>query len=403
MSDKPSCGPLQGIRILDLTRLYPGPLGTMLLADMGADVVKIEDVNAPDYMRYYPPYLEKESAGFLAVNRSKRSLAVNLRTEKGVKIFFALLPTADIVIEQFRPGVLDGLGIGYAAAKSVKPDIIYVSLTGYGQDGPYAARAAHDINFIGYAGILASTGAPSTGPVVPAPQLGDVAGGAYMSVIACLSALWSREKTGQGQQVDVAMLDGVLPLMTLQMAHYQATKLNMGPGEQPLSGGLACYGVYACADGRYVALGLLEAKFWKLFCDLVQRPDWLDKHLVMGEEAESLRREIAALFRTKSRDEWLAATKDLDVCLTPVCDLAELENDPHLRARRMICEEEHPVCGKIKGIGVPLKFSGTPARPSGTAPALGRDTQALLEEIGYDVRDIAPLCREGIVVVSDSG
>ncbi|MDD4242150.1 MAG: CaiB/BaiF CoA-transferase family protein, partial [Smithellaceae bacterium] len=220
---------------------------------------------------------------------------------------------------------------------------------------------------------------------------------------ACLSALWAREKTGQGQQVDVSMLDGVLPLMTLQMAHYQATKLTMGPGEQPLSGGLACYGVYACADGRYVALGLLEEKFWKLFCDLVQRPDWLDQHLVLGEEADSLRREMAALFRTKPRDEWIAAAKDLDVCLTPVCDLAELENDPHLLARRMIYEEQHPVCGNIKSVGVPLKFSATPAKPAGPAPALGRDTKAVLEEIGYDARDIAALCREGIVVVSDPG
>src|SRR5512145_1582611 len=187
MATKPQNGPLQGIRLLDLTRLYPGPLGTMMLADMGADVIKIEDMNAPDYMRFYPPYIESESAGFLAVNRSKRSLSVNLKAKKGVDIFFALLKTADIVIEQFRPGVLADLGIGYEAAKTVKPDIIYVSITGYGQDGPYARDAGHDINFMGYAGILAATGTSRTGPIIPGPQLGDVAGGAYMSIIACLS------------------------------------------------------------------------------------------------------------------------------------------------------------------------------------------------------------------------
>ncbi len=400
MAQKPSSGPLQGIRILDLTRLYPGPLGTMMLADMGADVIKVEDVNAPDYMRYYPPYLENESAGFLAVNRSKRSLAVNLKTPKGVDLFLALAKTADIVIEQFRPGVLDGLGIGYEAAKKVRPDIIYVSITGYGQDGPYASEAAHDINFIGYAGILASTGTTASGPVVPAPQLGDVAGGAYMSVIGCLSALWSREKTGQGQRVDVSMLDGVLPLMTLQMAHYQATKLNMGPGEQPLSGGLACYGAYRCADGKYVALGLLEAKFWKLFCELAGRPEWIDKHLVMGDDAESLRREIADLFLTKTRQEWIAAANNLDVCLTPVLDIAEMEDDPQLQARRMIYEQPHPVCGKIKGIGVPLKFSETPAHPSGPAPALGRDTKTLLEEIGCTPGEIEVLHRDGVILIA---
>lgn len=400
MTQKPSTGPLQGIRILDLTRLYPGPLGTMMLADMGAEVIKIEDVNAPDYMRYYPPYLEKESAGFLAVNRSKQSLAVNLRAPKGVDIFLRLAGTADIVIEQFRPGVLDGLGIGYEAAKKVKPDIIYVSITGYGQDGPYASEAAHDINFIGYAGILAATGTTTSGPVVPAPQLGDVAGGAYMSVIACLSALWSREKTGQGQRVDVSMLDGVLPLMTLQMAHYQATKLNMGPGEQPLSGGLACYGAYECADGKYIALGLLEGKFWKLFCEMAGRPDWQDQHLVLGKEAEGLRKEIAALFRTKTRNEWVEEAKNLDVCLTPVLDLSEMEHDPQLQARQMIYEQDHPVCGKLKGIGVPLKFSGTPAHPSGSAPALGRDTKTLLLEIGYTSHEIESFCKEGVTLAA---
>lgn len=400
--DKKSCfGPLKGIRILDLTRLYPGPLGTMMMADMGADVIKIEDTNAPDYMRYYPPYLENESAGFLAVNRSKRSLAVNLRSEKGVEIFLKLLKTADIVIEQFRPDVLDGLGIGYEAAKKVKPDIIYVSITGYGQNGPYADEAAHDINFIGYAGILASTGTPSSGPVLPAPQLGDVAGGAYMSIIACLSALWSREQTGRGQRVDVSMLDGVLPLMTLQMAHYQATKLNMGRGELPLSGGMACYGAYRCADGKYIALGLLEAKFWKLFCELACRPDWIDKHMVMGGESESLRQEIASLFATRTRAQWIAAAKDLDVCLTPVLDLSEIEDDPHMQKRQMIYEEEHPALGKIKSIGVPLKFSETIAEPASPAPALGQDTKSILEEIGYAADEMEILLKAGVILFAE--
>lgn len=401
MAAKPQIGPLQGIRILDLTRLYPGPLGTMMLADMGADVIKIEDMNAPDYMRFYPPYIESESAGFVAVNRSKRSLALNLKSQKGAGIFFDLLKTADIVIEQFRPGVLDELGIGYEAAKTVTPDIIYVSITGYGQDGPYARNAAHDINFIGYAGILAATGTTASGPVLPAPQLGDVAGGAYMSIIACLSALWARERTGRGQQVDVSMLDGVLPLMTLQMAHCQATKTAMGPGEPPLSGGLACYGAYACADGKYIALGLLEAKFWKIFCDMAGHPEWTEKHLVMGEEAESLRQELAALFRTRTRNEWIAQANNLDVCLTPVLDLMEAENDPQLQARRMIYEQAHPVCGTIKGIGVPLKFSVTKAAPTGPSPALGEDTTSLLQEIGYTKKEIEALRQEGIILVFD--
>ncbi|PKN19762.1 MAG: carnitine dehydratase [Deltaproteobacteria bacterium HGW-Deltaproteobacteria-6] len=401
MARKPQNGPLQGIRILDLTRLYPGPLGTMMLADMGADVIKIEDINAPDYMRYYPPYIESESAGFIAVNRSKRSLALNLKTKKGAGIFLSLIKTADIVIEQFRPGVLAELGIGYKDACLAKPDIIYVSITGYGQDGPYANDAGHDINFMGYAGILAATGACGTGPVIPGPQLGDVAGGAYMSVIACLSALWAREKTGKGQQVDVSMLDGVLPLMTLQMAHYQATRISFAPGEPPLSGGLACYGVYSCADGKHIALGILETKFWKIFCEMTGHPEWIEKHLVMGEEAESLRREIADLFRTKTRDEWMIAAKTLDVCLTPVLDISEIEKDPQIKARRMIHEQAHPVSGKIKGIGVPLKFSETPAEPAWPSPALGQDSKSILEEIGCRPEEIEAFRQEGIALIPD--
>ncbi len=402
MERKPKTGPLQGIRILDLTRLYPGPLGTMMLADMGADVIKIEDANSPDYMRFYPPYIASESAGFVAVNRSKRSLALNLKNPKGVGIFFSLVKTADIVIEQFRPGVLDEMGIGYEQARQVKEDIIYVSITGYGQNGPYAQHAGHDINYIGYAGILSSAGSRETGPLLPGPQLADVAGGAYMSMIACLCALWAREKTGKGQHVDVAMLDSVLPLMTLQMAHYQATKINLAPGELPLSGGLACYGVYSCADGKYIAVGILESKFWKIFCEMAGHDEWIEKHLVMGEEAVNLRREIAALFRTKTRDEWAAAAKKLDICITPVLDISEVETDPHLQARQMVCEQVHPVCGRIKEIGVPLKFSATRTEPCGPSPALGEDTISILKEIGYAKEEIEALRQERVILVPGS-
>ena len=398
---KPSTGPLKEIRILDLTRLYPGPLGTMMLADMGAEVIKIEDMNAPDYMRFYPPYIESESAGFLAVNRSKRSLALNLKVKKGVDIFFSLLKTADIVVEQFRPGVLDELGLGYDAARKIKADIIYVSITGYGQNGPYSRDAGHDINYIGYAGILSATGSSKTGPILPGPQLADVAGGAYMAIIACLSALWSREKTGQGQRVDVSMLDAVLPLMTLQMAHYQATKTTFAPGEPPLSGGLACYGAYLCADGKYVALGILEAKFWKTFCKMVGHPEWIEGQLVMGEETEILRAKIATLFRTKTRDEWIEVASGHDVCLTPVLDIAEIETDPQIQARQMVYEQAHPVCGKVKGIGVPLKFSQTKAQPAWPPPALGEDTESILKEIGYKPQEIETLRKEGVILIAE--
>ncbi len=391
------CGPLNKIRILDLTRLYPGPLGAMLLADMGADVIKIEDMKSPDYMRYYPPYLSSESAGFLAVNRSKRSIALDLGKKEGRDIFFSLVRTADIVMEQFRPGIIDKMGLGYQKARKVKKDIIYVSVTGYGQNGPYAAQAGHDINYIGYAGILAITGSKETGPVIPGVQIADVAGGAYMAVIACLSALWAKEKTGKGQKVDVAMLDAILPLITLQMAHYQAAGIMPEAGRAALSGGLACYGVYQCADGKYIALGTLEEKFWKNFCNLMRRPQWLDKQFVIGDEADNLRWEIAALFRTKKRDEWISNAQSADVCLTPVLEINEVENDPQINARGMIVTQRHPRCGKIKGVGAPLKFSATPAKPRQAAPALGQHTEEIMKEIGYSQKDINNLKKEGII------
>ena len=397
MENKKHNGPLAGIRILDLTRLYPGPLATMMLADMGACVIKLEDTSSPDYMRYYPPYIGDQSAGFLAVNRSKRSLALNLKNQAGRDIFWKLAADADVVIEPFRPGFLHDMGLGYQTARTVKQDIIYISLTGYGQDGPYAKHAGHDINFLGYSGILASTGTKHSGPILPGPQLGDIAGGAYMTVIACLAALWSRTVTGKGQQVDVSMLDGLMPLMTLQMAHAWSTGIYFQPGEAPLSGGLACYGVYRCKDGKYMALGILEEKFWKKFCEMAGRRDWENQFLVHGDDAEKLRAEISALFLTRTRDEWAQQAAGLDICLTPVLATDELENDPHLRARGMIREEEHPDCGKLKNIGVPIKFSQTPAAASGPAPALGQDTQTILMEAGYSVEQIEAFKKDGVI------
>ncbi len=397
MAENNQSGPLRGLRILDFTRLYPGPLATMMLGDMGAEVIKIEDLSSPDYMRFYPPYVNGESAGYLAVNRSKRSLALNLKADGGRDIFWRLVRRSDVVIEPFRPGVLDNMGLGYEKARDINSGIIYVSLTGYGQSGPYAGHAGHDINFIGYAGILAATGSSRTGPVIPGPQLGDIAGGAYMTVIATLAALTARHATGLGQKVDVAMLDGLLPLMTLQAAHGWATGESFAPDEAPLSGGLACYGVYSCSDGKFMALGILEEKFWKKFCKMALRPDWEGQFLVRGDDALRLRGEIAELFITKTRDEWAHIAAGADICLTPVLSVNELDEDEHIRARGMIIEQEHPVCGKQKGVGVPIKFSQTPGRPGCPAPALGQDTAAILAESGFTPDEIAAFKKDGII------
>jgi crotonobetainyl-CoA:carnitine CoA-transferase CaiB-like acyl-CoA transferase len=395
---KEKTGPLAGIRILDFTRLYPGPLGTMLLADMGADVIKIEDIQSRDYMRTFPPFINSESAGYLAVNRSKRSLALNLNNKKGHEIFFKLVKNSDIVIEQFRPGVLDKMGLSYEKASEVNPKIIYVSVTGYGQESPYANHASHDLNYIGYAGILANIGTKGSAPVAPAMQIADVPGGAYMSVIACLSALWAREKTGKGQKVDVSMLDSALPLMTLQMAHFWATGQNPKRGETILSGGLACYGTYECSDGKFIALASLEPKFWNKFCEMIRRKDLIDKQFVM-EIQENLKKELSSIFKTKERDEWVKLAEKEDICLTPILELNELEKNSYFQYRKMFIELEHPKFGKIKGINTPLKFSETQPKPEWTSPELGEDSAEILQEIGYSESEIEMLQREGVIIV----
>lgn len=382
---KPATGPLLGLRILDLTRLLPGPLGTMLMADMGADVIKIEDPNAPDYVRAFPPYVNGESANYMAYNRSKRSVLLDYQSPDGRDQFLNLIKTADVVVEQFRPGHLDRLGIGYAAARAVNPRIIYVSVTGFGQTGPYAHLAGHDLNYIALAGVLGLTGdnADHNGgprpPTVPGVQLADIAGGSYMSVVATLSAVYARERTGEGQHVDVSMTDAVMPLLSVAYALYAGTGKTPGRGTMPLSGGLPNYGIYQCGDGKYVALGTLEPKFWQKFCTLISKPDWLPFLLPTDPgQLTDFKTQIQGVFRKKDRDEWTHFGLEHDILITPVNTLDDLDTDPHLMARQMIVTQEHPVAGAFRSIGVPLKFSGTPAQPAWPAPTLGDDTDAVL-------------------------
>ena len=379
MPRQPTTGPLLGLRILDLTRLLPGPLGTMLMADMGADVIKIEDPSAPDYVRAFPPYVNGESANYMAYNRSKRSVLLDYQTPDGRDQFLDLVKTADVVVEQFRPGHLDRLGIGYAAARAVNPRIIYVSVTGFGQTGPYAHLAGHDLNYIALAGVLDLTGDGNSGPTVPGVQLADIAGGSYMSVVATLSALYARERTGEGQHVDVSMTDAVLPLLSVAYASYAGTGTASERGTLPLSGGLPNYGVYRCRDGKYVALGTLESKFWQKFCTLIGKPDWLSFLLPASPtQVAEVKAQVQTVFLEKDRDEWAGFGLEHDILITPVNTLDDLETDPHLMARQMIVTQDHPVAGPFRSIGVPLKFSGTPARPAWPAPGLGDDTADVL-------------------------
>ena len=395
-----SNGPLAGIRVLDLTHFYPGPLATMMMADLGADVIKIEDVIKPDKMREYPPLINGESAGFMAVNRSKRCISIKFNEEDGQDIFFQLLRKADIVIEQFNPGVLDGIGMGYIEAIKVNPKIIYVSLTGYGQSGPYANKAGHDINYIGYSGILGATANENGGKAIPGAQFAD-ASGAYMAIIGSLSALWARERTGIGQKVDVSMLDALLPMMTMQMAQFWATSSNLSPWEMPFSGGLPYYNIYECKDGKYVALGALEPKFWIRLCEIAGKPKWAGRIAEKGRNRETLKKELARLFKTRSRDEWIELVGNSETCLTPVLEISEIEYDNHLRERGMIIEHEHPLHGRIKGIGIPIKFSHTKTENPTPCPSLGENSVEILRELDYSESKINHLLEKGVVLSGD--
>lgn len=376
---KPTTGPLQGIRILDLTRLLPGPLATMLMADMGAEVVKIEDPNAPDYVRAFPPYQNGESLSYLSLNRSKRSVLLDYRTDEGRATFFDLVKTADVVVEQFRPGYLANLGLSYEAARVHNPLIIYVSVTGYGQTGPYAHLAGHDINYTGLSGVLGMTGSTDGPPVQTGVQLADIAGGSYMAVIGTLAALTARQQQDVGQHVDVSMTDGSMPLLQSVFAMHAGQMAEAVRGAAPLSGGLPNYGVYPCRDGRYVALGTLEPKFWTKFCGLVEKPDWVTFMAPQSPaERDECKRQITSLFVTRPQADWVAFGTEHDLLITPILDLADLAQDPHITARQMILTETHPVAGDYQTIGVPIKFSTTPARPAWPAPTLGEDTAAVL-------------------------
>ncbi|MCO5248040.1 MAG: CoA transferase [Chitinophagales bacterium] len=385
-------GPLKGITIIDLTRLLPGPLATQLLADMGADVIKFENIISPDYARFMPPQYNGVGLTFLSVNRSKRSLAVDLNSEEGKNIFWDVLKTADIVIDSFRPGVMEKIGIDYESAKKVKEDIIYVSITGYGYDSPLSNKAGHDINYLGRAGILSTNGKPDE-IIQPGVQISDIAGGSYPTVMACLSAIISKHTTGKGQHVDVAMVDCSVPLLSIYMGEVLNSQKTYQRQEHVLAGSIPNYNIYQCKDGKWISLGALEPKFWKGFCELLQKPDWIAKMF-----DPSMKEVLKALFLEKDRDEWVQFAENSDICLTGILEMDELESDEYLQNRKMFVEHVHPAYGKFKNIAQPIKYNGNKKNPGWAAPMLGEDNTDILKSLGYSDEKIAELKKKGKIV-----
>ena len=393
-------GALDGVRVLDLTRLLPGGFCTLLLADMGADVLKVEDTGTGDYIRWMPPYYGDEeqrregtaSAYFLALNRNKRSLRLNLKDERGRDVLLRLVDDYDVVVESFRPGVMDRLGVGYDVLRARNPRVVYCPISGYGQDGPLTGRSGHDTNYLALTGLLGLTGRKGGPPIQSGGQIADLGGGALMAAVGILAALIERERSGEGQMVDVSMTDGALAWLAMVAARYFAELQVPQRGEPELAGGIACYFPYETKDGRWVSLGALEPKFWQNWCNGVGRPDLIEKQFEHPDSEGGA--EIAAVFRERTRDEWAAFSAGHDCCLEPILDLDEALASELVQARGMVVELNQPGIGPVRQVGAPIKLSRTPADTTGAAPALGADTDDVLREIGIDPQ---PLRDEGVV------
>ncbi|HZO58479.1 MAG TPA: CaiB/BaiF CoA-transferase family protein [Solirubrobacterales bacterium] len=393
-------GALEGLRVLDLTRLLPGGFCTLLLADMGAEVLKVEDTAAGDYIRWMPPYYGGEaeqkagvaSAYFLALNRNKRSLRLNLKDERGRDVLLRLVEDYDVLVESFRPGVMDRLGVGYDALRERNPRVIYCPISGYGQDGPLTARSGHDTNYLALNGLLGLTGRRGGPPIQSAGQIADLGGGGLMAAVGILAAVIERERSGEGQMVDVSMTDGALSWLAMVAARYFAEQQVPHRGEPELTGGIACYFPYEAKDGGWVSLGALEPKFWQNWCNGVGRPDLIEKQFEHPDSEAGA--EVAAVFRERTRDEWTAFAGEHDCCLEPILDLDEALGSELVRARGMVVELDQPGIGAVKQVGAPIKLSRTPADTSGAAPALGADTDDVLREVGIDPQ---PLRDAGVV------
>ncbi|RYE92334.1 MAG: CoA transferase, partial [Myxococcales bacterium] len=369
--------PLQGVRVLDLSRLLPGPFATMVLSDLGATVDKIEDPQAGDYLRHLPPQVAGASGAFHALNRGKRSAVLDLKRPAGREVLLRMLGGYDVLFEQFRPGVLDRLGLGHAELRDRFPRLIICALTGYGQTGPLAHRAGHDLNYLARSGVLGLQGPADGAPQVPGFQLADISG-ALWSVIAVLGALRERERTGQGAVLDVAMADGSIGFASFALGALFSGD-DQGRGRSPLGGGLAPYGTYLSSDGQPVALAALEPKFWTSFCQGAGLEVDMTA-LLPGPHQGEWRGRLAAVFATRTRDEWAAFGAKHDCCLEPVLRPDELRADPHLAARRLFFD--------LAVGGESVAHFRTPVSPVDLAPTpappAGQHTDAILGEAGLD-------------------
>lgn len=385
------------LTILDLTQNLPGPFCTMLFAYLGANVIKVEPPGG-DPARSGQPQVDGMSIAHHQLGVNKQSICLNLKLPAARAAFLRLAAKADVVIEGFRPGVVDRLGVGYQDVSSVNPRIIYCSLSGYGQDGPYRDLPGHDLNYIGFAGLLGMTGTRSGELAIPGVQVADVAGGALMAAFGIAFALYHRAITGEGQYLDVAMLDGSLALAGIHAAAHLATGEPSPPGAMPLTGAHPCYGLYQASDGRPLAVGALERPFWAEICRTLGLPDCIDKQFATGAEGEAAKARLAAVFATRTSSEWFQLLGH--ACVSPVLSFAETMTNPQILSRRMVTSVPAGV-DSVRLVNFPIRFSHRPVQLQRPAPRLGEHGREILMAAGYTPAEVDLLVQEGALVACE--
>ncbi len=388
--------PLEGMKILDFTYLLPGPYGTMMLADLGAEIVKVENLTNPDMMRIAAPVVDGVSAAYAHINRGKKSLAIDLKKEGSPEIIRRLLNQYDIVLEQFRPGVMEKLGLGYETLKKVQPKLIYCSLTGYGQTGSYADRAGHDINYIALSGLASYSGRKSEGPSLSGIQIADICSGSKNMVVAVMAAYIKRLSTGEGDCLDISITDGTFALTAFQAAAFMASGITPGPESDFLNGG-AVYDYYRTSDGKYISVGGLEAKFSKSFYETLGIPDAASLIFFSAEETSRIKSKVTETIASKPLDHWIRVFGAIDACVEPVRDMAQAASLPPLIERDMIVELKNRNGTALKQVGNPLKFKSGEYVAGYTGVDLGFHNEEILKSAGYSAGEISVLREKGVI------
>lgn len=387
--------PLHDIRVLDTTWLGPGPFCSTLLGDLGAEVIKIHD---PDVENRNPliKYMLPDSPEFPGL-RNCKVMGLNLKSKDGVNIFYELAETADVVIESFRPGVTRRLGIDYKTLNRINPGIVYVSLTGYGQTGPYRDIVGHDINYISIGGLLGITGERNGAPTIPGIPIADFAAGGMVAAIDILAALRVRDRTGKGQFADVSLTDGMVGMMSIWVNPYLTWGVLSERGDTWLSGKWPWYNVYRTKDGKYLSVGALEPHFYANLCQLMGHMDFIEHQFTEGEKKEEIFHYFKEAFLSKTRDEWVKILRKKDTCVTPVYTIDELVSDPQLKVRKMIDDLPHPTLGKVRQVGSFLRLSRSPFRVKNWSTRFGQHTEEILRELGYEAAQIRTLRQKGVI------